>query len=422
MKIKLKWIIFILLFLCSCAGNRESEKNNNFDADGVPVVEFVTADSAPLAKVEMESYKSQNIVEVVLDSISTDYERISPFAYMKNTPSSYPFDKNYTLKPFMLFKNVDPNYPDTPDSIASLLVGLKAEIHKDKLILTDNKTGASCDIYMSFDEPFEWNSENEKHYYFYDDKLSKYSKYGNGLGSKVLRVVAKNDIEECNHYGIIPNAIYVYGKYIIMKYLDAEKNCSLWFYNPWYEEKCRILARSKDTIDHFFEDETIPFESISVDTTQRVICSSESVLDDDLEQGDDDNYYHIIHKTYAGYKCYVGEIPNEAHVKILPTHASSGYNVMIVVGTYGADSGDYWSLYVYKNLETINQESSSIEVGSLEEADPFENEGDYRILTFKIYEDFTIRVDGERRIGSVVDKVSRYYRITDQGEIREVKN
>ena len=86
MKIKLKWIIFILLFLCSCAGNRESEKNNNFDADGVAVVEFVTADSAPLAKVEMESYKSQNIVEVVLDSISTDYERISPLPGWKTHP------------------------------------------------------------------------------------------------------------------------------------------------------------------------------------------------------------------------------------------------------------------------------------------------------------------------------------------------
>ncbi|MBP5457173.1 MAG: hypothetical protein J6Y37_11805 [Paludibacteraceae bacterium] len=416
MKIKLKWIVFSLLFLCSCVGNGESEKNNNIDTDSVATVDTASVDAVAKAVLGLDPISAQNIVEVALDSISANEELIRSYVYMKNTPSSYPFDRDYTLRPFMLFKNVDPNYPDTPDSIASLLSSLKAEIHENKLILTNDKTDASCEIYMSFGKPFEWNSETEKHYYFYNDKLDKYGSY---MGDSVLSIFAENDIEECFHYA----NIYVYGKYIIMEYLNAEMNCSLWFFNPWYEEKCKILARSKDTIDHFFEDEVIPFESINVDTTQRVICSTESIFDEwnELETGDDDKYYHIIHETYDGYKCYVGEIPNGSAVKILPIHAHTGYNVMIVCGTYGADSGDYWSLYVYKDLETINQASSSIEVRTLEEADPFENEGDYRISTFKIYEDFTIRVDGERRIGSVVDKVTRYYRITDQGEIREVE-
>ncbi|MCR5569040.1 MAG: hypothetical protein K6G31_07175 [Paludibacteraceae bacterium] len=61
-------------------------------------------------------------------------------------------------------------------------------------------------------------------------------------------------------------------------------------------------------------------------------------------------------------------------------------------------------------------------MGAKWEQDPSENEGDYRFLRSRIYEDFTIRVDGERRIGSVVDKLTCYYRITDQGEICEVKN
>ncbi len=421
MKITLKWIIFPLLYLCSCVGNRESEKNNNFDADSFATVDTASVDAVAKAVLGLDPISAQNIVEVVLDSISTDYERISPYACMKNTPSSYPFDNNYTLRSFMLLKNIDTNCSDTPDSIASLLASLKAEIHKDTLILTNNKTGSSCDICMSFYKP----SENDEYYYFYDDEFydDKLAKIGSSIGKQFFRAVAENDTEECIHYGIIPKVISVYGKYIVMKYLSAEMNCSLWFYNPKYEEKCKILARSKDTIDHFFEDEVIPFESINVDTTQRVICSTESILDEwnELEPGDDDKYYHIIHETYDGYKCYVGEIPNGSAVKILPIHAHTGYNVMIVCGTYGADSGDYWSLYVYKDLETINQASSSIEVRTLEEADPFDHEGDYRFLTFKIYEDFTIRVDGERRIGSVVDKVTRYYRITDQGEIREVE-
>ena len=234
MKIKLKWIFF-LLYLCSCVGNRESEKNNNIDADAVAEAVLV-----------LDSISAQNIVEVVLDSISADEELIKSDVYMVSTSRSYPFDRNYTLRPFRLFKNVDPNCPDTPDSIASLLASLKAEIHKDTLVLTNGKTGASCEIHMSFDEPFEWNSENEKHYYFYYDKLNKYGSY---MGGSVLRVFAENDIEECSHYSIIPRTIYVYDKYIIMKYLNMEINCSLWFFNPWYEEKCKILARSKDSID-----------------------------------------------------------------------------------------------------------------------------------------------------------------------------
>ena len=408
MKIKLKWIVFSLLFLCSCVGNGESEKNNNIDTDSVATVDTASVDAVVEAVLVLDSISAQNIVEVVLDPISANEKLIRSYVYMKNTPSSYPFDRDYTLRPFILFKNVDPNYPDTPDSIASLLTSLKAEIHNNMLILTNNKTGTSCEIYMSFGRPFEWNSENEKHYDFYNDKLDKYGSY---MGDSVLSIFAENDIEECFHYA----KIYVYGKYIIMEYLNAEMNCSLWFFNPWYEEKC------KNTIDHFFEDEVIPFESINVDTTQSVICSTESIFDEwnELEPGDDDKYYHIILESYRGYKCYLGEVDNGSAVKILPTH--TGYNAMVVCAQYGDETDGYMNLYVYKNLETINQASSSIELGANWEQDPFDHEGDYRFLTFKIYEDFTIRVDGERRIGSVVDKVTRYYRITDQGEIREVE-
>ena len=237
MKIKLKWIFF-LLYLCSCVGNRESEKNNK---------DIYDADTVAEAVLVLDSISVDNEVEeVVLNSISADEELIKSDVYMENTSRSYPFDRNYTLRPFRLFKNVDPNCPDTPDSIASLLTSLKAEIHKDTLVLTNGKTGASCEIHMSFDEPFEWNQECEKNYYFYDNKLSK---YGSRMGYYVLRVLAENDTEGCSHYGIIPRDIYVYDKYIIMKYLNMEINCSLWFFNPWYEEKCKILARSKDSID-----------------------------------------------------------------------------------------------------------------------------------------------------------------------------
>lgn len=77
-----------------------------------------------------------------------------------------------------------------------------------------------------------------------------------------------------------------------------------------------------------FEDEVIPFESINVDTTQRVIYSTRSIsfewIEYRLDPGDDDKYYQIIHKGYKGYKCYLGDVNdvynyNGSAIKILLT-------------------------------------------------------------------------------------------------------
>ena len=140
--------------------------------------------------------------------------------------------------------------------------------------------------------------------------------------------------------------------------------------------------------------------------------------DDDIELGTVAKYYHIKDVKYNGYKSYLGEIPNGSYVKLLPKY--KGYNLLITDSQYGDETGRYMKLYVYKKLDEINVNSSSIELFCMEE-DPFENTGDFRHLNFKIYKDFTIRVDGKRRIKDQVDEVSRYYRINDNGQIYELK-
>lgn len=194
----------------------------------------------------------------------------------------------------------------------------------------------------------------------------------------------------------------------------------MWFIHPTFHACDLNLERSKDTVDHFFEDPKVLFESIDVDTTQNVLlesnhkwamCESNEVTKE---------YDHIIDVRYDGYKCYLGEIPNGGTARKL-SKTYNGYNLLITDVQYGDETAGYSKLYVYKDLETINNNGSWIELNSVFEEDPFESQGDYRFLDFKIYEDFTIRVDGRRRIGDKVDKLSRYYRIDDDGKIYELK-
>lgn len=75
-----------------------------------------------------------------------------------------------------------------------------------------------------------------------------------------------------------------------------------------------------------FEDEVIPFESINVDTTQRVIYSTRSIsfewIEDRLDPGDDDKsitlYIRVIKDTNVAW----AQNGNKTHLKMRETTAS----------------------------------------------------------------------------------------------------
>lgn len=228
-------------------------------------------------------------------------------------------------------------------------------------------------------------------------------------------------------YDYVPNIEWVvYYNFNDYAFVGDKNHCCividskyiLWFSKSLYLAPCYLTNKPDVTTDHFFEDPEAFCSSIGVDTIQKVICSLQSMDDDDIELGTVAKYYHIKDVKYNGYKSYLGEIPNGSYVKLLPKY--KGYNLLITDSQYGDETGRYMKLYVYKKLDEINVNSSSIELFCMEE-DPFENTGDFRHLNFKIYKDFTIRVDGKRRIKDQVDEVSRYYRINDNGQIYELK-
>jgi len=184
-------------------------------------------------------------------------------------------------------------------------MGLKFELHKDTLIVTDVKKYSEsekperwkCFLPIEIKNKFAWHPDIDPSFYFYRDTLRK---YGSCVEDSILRlditdleVLLYNIYRDISNY--VPIKMYIYDKYIIMRYEKKNQNCSLWLINPWYEEKLKKLARSKDTTDHFFEDPKVSFDAIKVDTTQTVIYSTKSFWEDNeknrLESGKDDKYF-----------------------------------------------------------------------------------------------------------------------------------